>query len=85
MVRLLRSDPPNNPRIEAVLPNAALPGGEIEIQGANLGTTGLHRPLSAIGGATAPVLLTRSNRLIVRVPEATQQSTRLESLPQRQP
>src|SRR5271170_2894944 len=79
MVRLLRSDPPNsNPRIEAVLPNAALPGGEIEVHGANLGATGLHRPLSAIGGATATVLLTRSNRLIVRVPEATQQTTRLE-------
>jgi len=79
MVRLLRSDPPNsNPRIEAVLPNAALPGGEIEVRGANLGATGLLRPLSAIGGATAPVLLTRGNRLIVRVPEATQQTTRLE-------
>ncbi len=79
MVRLLRSDPPNtNPRIEAVLPNAALPGGEIEVHGANLGATGLLRPLSAIGGATAPVLLSRSNRLIVRVPEATQQTTRLE-------
>jgi sugar lactone lactonase YvrE len=79
MVRLLRSDPPNsNPRIEAVLPDAALPGADIEIHGANLGATGLHLPLSAIGGSTAPVLLTRSNRLIVRVPEATQQTTRLE-------
>jgi len=79
MVRLLRSDPPNNnPRIEAVLPNAALPGGEIEVRGANLGALGMHRPLSAIGGAAAPVLLSRNNRLIVRVPEATQQSTRIE-------
>jgi sugar lactone lactonase YvrE len=79
MVRLLRSDPPNtNPRIEAVLPNAALPGGEIEVHGANLGALGMLRPLSAIGGATAPVLLSRSNRLVVRVPEATQQTTRLE-------
>jgi sugar lactone lactonase YvrE len=79
MVRLLRSDPQNDtPRIEAVLPNAALPGGEIEVHGANLGALGPQRPLSAIGGATAPVLLSRSNRLVVRVPEATQQSTRLE-------
>ncbi len=78
MVRLLRSEPSTNPRIEAVLPDAALPGGEIEVHGANLGPAGLQRPLSAIGGATAPVLLTRSNRLIVRVPEATQQTTRLE-------
>jgi hypothetical protein len=79
MVRLLRSDPPNsNPRIEAVLPNAALPGGEIEVHGQNLGALGMQRPLSAIGGSTAPVLLSRSNRLIVRVPEAAQQTTRLE-------
>jgi len=84
MVRLLRSDPATstNPRIEGVLPNAALPGGEIEVHGANLGASvnaGVARlPLSAIGGATAPVLLSRGNRLVVRVPEATQQSTRIE-------
>jgi sugar lactone lactonase YvrE len=80
MVRLLRTDPSGNtnPRIEAVRPNAALPGGEIEVRGANLGATGMHRPLSAIGGAAAPVLLSRSNRLIVRVPDAASTSPKLE-------
>jgi sugar lactone lactonase YvrE len=84
MVRLLKSDPPANtsPRIESVLPNAALPGGEIEVHGANLGAStgpgGPHRPVSAIGGATAPVLLARTNRLIVRVPEAAASSPKLE-------
>jgi len=82
MVRLLRSEPPNTPRIETVLPNAALPGGEIEVHGANLGSSagrgGLQRPHSAIGGASAPVLLSRNNRLVVRVPEAAAPSTRLE-------
>ena len=77
MVRLLRSDPSaRDPRIEFVRPNAALPGGEIEVLGVNLGAvTGsgvVQRPHSAIGGATAPVLLTRNNRLVVRVTEATQ-------------
>jgi sugar lactone lactonase YvrE len=83
MVRILKSDPPAiNPRIEAVLPNAALPGGEVEVHGANLGAiqgpSGLQRPFSAIGGAPAPVLLTRHTRLIVRVPEAASSSPRLE-------
>src|SRR5271163_2250355 len=83
MVRILKSDAPaTNPRIEAVLPNAALPGGEVEIHGSNLGASqgpgGLQRPFSAIGGATAPVLLTRNTRLVVRVPEASAPSTRLE-------
>ncbi len=80
MVRLLRSAPSagNNPRIEALQPNAALPGGEIEVHGANLGAIGLERPLTAIGGATAPVLLSRNTRLVVRVPEPAAPSTRLE-------
>src|SRR5271163_4616607 len=83
MVRILKSDPPaTNPRIEAVLPNAALPGGEIEVHGANLGASqgasGLQRPHSAIGGAVAPVLLTRNTRLVIRVPDAASTSPKLE-------
>ena len=80
MVRILKSDSgtATSPRIEAVLPNAALPGGEIEVRGLNLGPSGILRPLSAIGGASAPVLLSRSNRLLVRVPEASSLSPKLE-------
>jgi sugar lactone lactonase YvrE len=87
MVRILKSDAARNPantapRIEAVLPDSALPGGEIEVRGANLGThmnsAGLLRPLSEIGGAAAPVLLSRDNRLVVRVPEVASASPRLE-------
>jgi sugar lactone lactonase YvrE len=67
-----------------VLPNAALPGGEIEVHGANLGAisvaSALQTPLSVIGGSSAPVLLSRSNRLIVRVPEVDVSSPRLEVL-----
>jgi len=78
MVRILRSEASTNPRIEAVLPNAALPGGEIEVHGANLGVTSSQIPLSAIGGNTAPVLLSRNARLVVRVPETAASSPRLE-------
>ncbi|AXC10846.1 hypothetical protein ACPOL_1500 [Acidisarcina polymorpha] len=78
MVRILKSDLSSNPRIEAVLPDAALPGGEIEIRGTNLGATGYERPLSAIGGSTAAVLLSRSTRLLVRVPESSSMSPKLE-------
>jgi hypothetical protein len=84
MVRLLKSDilTGSNPRIEAVLPNAALPGGEIEVHGVNLGAiagaNGLLAPHSAIGGAAAPVLLSRATRLLVRVPEPASISPKLE-------
>src|SRR5271170_4899794 len=84
MVRILRSDPSTStsPRIEAVRPKAALPGGEIEVHGANLGASnspsGLQQPHSAIGGSAAQVLLSRSDRLVVRVPEAASPSPRLE-------
>ncbi len=84
MVRILKSDAATNtaPRIEAVIPNAALPGGEIEVHGVNLGAIvsqgGMLRPLSAIGGTSAPVLLSRNTRLVVRVPQAGAASPKLE-------
>jgi sugar lactone lactonase YvrE len=78
MVRILKSEASTAPRIELVLPNAALPGGEIEVQGINLGVTASQIPLSAIGGNAAPVLLSRNTRLVVRVPETSATSPRLE-------
>jgi sugar lactone lactonase YvrE len=78
MVRILKSEASTAPRIEAVLPDAALPGGEIEVHGVNLGVNGWQRPLSAIGGSAASVLLSRTNRLVVRVPEADTSSPKLE-------
>jgi len=78
MVRILKSEASANPRINAVLPDAALPGGEIEVHGLNLGANGLQRPLSAIGGSTATILLSRNTRLVVRVPEADSASPKLE-------
>lgn len=37
MVRILKSEPNLTPRIDAVSPVAALPGGEVEVRGSNLG------------------------------------------------
>ncbi len=71
MIRLTKQDhpAPSTPRIEAVLPEAALPGGEIEIRGAMLGPTGDRRPVATLDSTLAPVLLSRSSRMIIRVPE----------------
>lgn len=57
------------PKIERLMPEAAIPGGEITIQGAGF-TGGDHaRPEVRFGSAAASVLLASSNLLIARVPE----------------
>ena len=63
---------PNSPRIEAAMPDAALPGGEIEIRGTQLGSVRSRLPVAVLDGIVAPVLLSRSNRMIVRIPEDVQ-------------
>ena len=63
---------PNSPRIDAALPDAALPGGEIEVRGTQLGAVRSRLPVAVLDGIVAPVLLSRSNRMIVRIPEDVQ-------------
>jgi sugar lactone lactonase YvrE len=67
-------DPPvsNFPKIESAAPDAALPGGEIEIRGSHLGAASSPRPTALVDGIAVPVLLSRSNRMVVRVPEEAQ-------------
>jgi sugar lactone lactonase YvrE len=67
-------EPPSStsPKIEAAMPDAALPGGEIEVRGIHLGAQRSHLPVAVLDGIVAPVLLSRSNRMIVRVPEDVQ-------------
>lgn len=83
MVRILKSEPSTAPRIDAVSPAAALPGGDVEVRGANLGSIPVaqqaegpkigggeyRRPIAMLGELAAPVLLTRGGRLTLRVPE----------------
>jgi sugar lactone lactonase YvrE len=57
------------PRIESVEPNAALPGGEIDVLGSNLGAVAFRRPVAMLGDLAAPVLMSRSRRMVLRVPQ----------------
>ena len=82
MVRILKSEPSTAPRIDAIVPNASLPGGEVEIRGANLGAVAAvsseasrvggaewRRPVAMLGDLAAPVLLSRGGRMMLRVPD----------------
>jgi len=58
----------NRPQITGVSPPAAIPGGEVVIRGCDLAENG-RRPNVKFGDQLGGVLLSSSNRLIVRVPE----------------
>ncbi|MGD0801342.1 MAG: gluconolaconase [Terracidiphilus sp.] len=61
------------PRIDDIVPAAALPGGEIELIGANLGPLSFGAPAEVptvlVDGHPAHILMSRSNRLALRVPD----------------
>lgn len=58
----------NRPQITGISPNAAIPGGEVVVRGTGLAENG-RRPQVRFGDQPASLLLSSSNRLIVRVPE----------------
>jgi DNA-binding beta-propeller fold protein YncE len=58
-----------DPRIDDIVPAAALPGGEIELTGANLGPLSFGPPAVLVDGFPALVLMSRPSRLALRVPE----------------
>ncbi|MGA2987840.1 MAG: IPT/TIG domain-containing protein [Terriglobia bacterium] len=58
----------NRLQITGISPLAAIPGGEIMIRGSGLAENG-RRPQVRFGDQPGSVLLSSSNRLIVRVPE----------------
>jgi len=57
------------PRIDDIAPAAALPLGEVELSGANLGPFGSELPAALVDGHPAHVLMSRPGRLALRVPE----------------
>lgn len=73
MARTSKSNSPSNspeaPKIDAVSPAAALPGGEVELTGANLGPQPLRQPVAMLGQLAAPVLLSRSGRMKLCIPD----------------
>lgn len=58
-----------HPRIDAVEPAAALPGGEIRIVGSGLRPRDLRRPRVEFGGVEGAVVISADQFLIARVPE----------------
>jgi sugar lactone lactonase YvrE len=67
-----RSQPGNgnlpDPRIDSIDPAAALPLGEVELIGANLGPYTFGPPAVLVDGHSAHVLMSRAGRLSLRVP-----------------
>ena len=57
------------PRIDDIVPAAALPGGEIELTGANLGPFSHVLPTVLVNGYPAHLLMSRPSRLSFRVPD----------------
>jgi hypothetical protein len=57
------------PRLDAVQPPAAMPGGEVEATGAGLGAVGGVSPRVMVGDTAAYLSLSRPTRAIIRVPE----------------
>jgi sugar lactone lactonase YvrE len=57
------------PRIDDIVPAAALPGGEVELLGANLGPSSFGPPTVLVDNEPANVLMSRANRLVFQVPQ----------------
>jgi hypothetical protein len=62
-------EPRDEPRIDDVIPAAALPLGEVEILGAHLGPLTFGPPAVLVDGHSAHVLMSRPTRLALRIPE----------------
>ena len=60
---------PEAPHLISLTPSAALPGGHIEICGTALGPNGNVMPTALVGETPAMVVLSRSARAVVVVPE----------------
>jgi sugar lactone lactonase YvrE len=61
-----------SPRIDDIRPAAAMPGGEVELTGAHLGPGETAPPRVLVDGHPAHVLMSRSTKLAIRVPDAAQ-------------
>ncbi len=73
MTLLKSSAKPESPVLSSVFPSASMPGGEVCVYGANLGPA-LHHgeialPRATIGDTPAATVLSRTEKLTIRVPE----------------
>jgi sugar lactone lactonase YvrE len=69
MPSLLKPEMSHAPHIDSVEPSAALPGGEVEVRGANLGPVSFRRPVAMLGDLAASVLISRNKRMLLHVPD----------------
>ncbi len=60
---------PTHPHLDRLTPPAAMPGGEVEVSGTNLGPLANNLPRATIGDLESPILLARPGRVTLRVPE----------------
>ena len=69
---LLKSDPSHTstPHLDRVFPPAAMPGGEVQLEGSHLGPSN-RIPHATVGDTFAPITLSRPSRAIVKVPEGS--------------
>ncbi|WP_188758533.1 Vgb family protein [Edaphobacter acidisoli] len=66
---LLHHDTHPLPHLDSASPSAAMPGGQIDVLGANLEPIAAHIPQATIGDTPSPVTLSRPTRATVTVPE----------------
>lgn len=57
------------PQIREIDPAAAIPGGDVQIYGEHLSAVAYRVPVVMLGDLAAPVLLSREQRMVIRVPE----------------
>jgi sugar lactone lactonase YvrE len=57
------------PVAESLFPDAALPGGDVELRGNHLGPSGTTLPVVLVGNHSAHILMSRRERISFRVPD----------------
>jgi hypothetical protein len=69
---LLKPDPSHTstPHLDRVSPPAAMPGGEVLLEGAHLGPSS-RIPHATVGDTFAPITLSRPSRAVVKIPEGS--------------
>lgn len=60
------------PHIESVTPEAALPGGEVRINGSGLKPPELARPIVEFGATEGAIVVSSDNFVVARVPEGAE-------------
>ena len=69
MERKLTRSSDGKPRIDAIEPPCALPGGEVRILGSGLGPHELRRPRVSFGDLDGAVIISSEQFIVARVPE----------------